>query len=154
MTAPEDPPPDPSAGDPPVRPQANGSPARSPSAAAPSPAGGPPAPAPSPDDREPEERDPGLARERTALAWTRTAIGFGALGGVVLKVNVVTGLIILAMAPLVWQLGRIPRSDSLGTDLPAVGITRIRLITLSIVAVSVLSLLVALLGHSAPGALR
>jgi uncharacterized membrane protein YidH (DUF202 family) len=109
---------------------------------------------PHPDDREPEERDPGLARERTALAWTRTAISFGALGGVVLKVNVVTGLLILAMAPLIWQLGRISRSNSPGTDLPTVGITRIRLITLSLVAVSVLSLLVALLGHSDPGALR
>jgi uncharacterized membrane protein YidH (DUF202 family) len=137
MTAQEDPPPDPSGG-----------------GEAPDPSAGGEAPGPHPDDREPEERDPGLARERTTLAWTRTAIGFGALGGVVLKVNVVTGLIILAMAPLVWQLGRISRSDSPGTDLPAVGTTRIRLITLSIVAVSLLSLLVALLGHSAPGALR
>jgi uncharacterized membrane protein YidH (DUF202 family) len=109
---------------------------------------------PHPDDREPEERAPGLAMERTALAWTRTAIGFAALGGAVLKVNVVTGLIILAMAPLVWQLGRIAPSGSPDSDLPAVGTTRIRLITLSIVAVSLLSLLVALLGHSAPGALR
>jgi uncharacterized membrane protein YidH (DUF202 family) len=109
---------------------------------------------PHPDDREPEERQPGLARERTALAWTRTAIAFGALGGVVLKVNVVTGLIILGIAPLVWQLGRMSGSGLPGTDLPAVGTTRIRLITLSIVAVALLSLLVALLGHSAPGALR
>jgi uncharacterized membrane protein YidH (DUF202 family) len=107
-----------------------------------------------PAEREPEELAPGLARERTSLAWTRTAIAFAALGGAVLKVNVVTGLIILAIAPLVWQLGRISRSGSPGTDLPAVGTTRIRLITLSIVAVSVLSLVVALLGHSVPGALR
>ena len=108
----------------------------------------------SPDDREPEERHPGLARERTTLAWTRTAISFAALGGVVLKVNVVSGLIILAIAPLVWQLGRVSRSNSPGTDLPTVGTTRIRLITVTIVAVSLLSLIVALLGKSAPGALR
>jgi uncharacterized membrane protein YidH (DUF202 family) len=108
----------------------------------------------SPDDVEPEERDPGLARARTSLAWTRTAIAFAALGGVVLKVNVVSGLIILAIAPLVWQLGRVPRSNSPGNDLPAVGTARIRLITVSIVAVSLLSLIVALLGKSAPGALR
>jgi len=108
----------------------------------------------SPDDSEPEERQPGLARERTSLAWTRTAISFAALGGVVLKVNVVSGLIILAIAPLVWQLGRVSRSNSPGTDLPAVGTTRIRLITVSIVVVSLLSLIVALLGKSAPGALR
>jgi uncharacterized membrane protein YidH (DUF202 family) len=109
---------------------------------------------PEPDDPEPEERDPGLARERTSLAWTRTAIGFAALGGAVLKVNVVTGLIIVAIAPVVWQLGRISPSGSPGTDVPAVGTTRIRLITLSIVLVSLLSLLVALLGRSSPGALR
>jgi hypothetical protein len=106
------------------------------------------------DDREPEERDPGLALERTSLAWTRTAIAFGALGGTVLKVNVVTGLVILAMAPVVWQLGRVTRSSSARTGLPVVGTMRIRLITVSIVAVSLLSLLVALLGHSDPGALR
>jgi uncharacterized membrane protein YidH (DUF202 family) len=106
------------------------------------------------DDRDPEERDPGLAHERTALAWTRTAIGFAALGGAVLKVNVVTGLIILAMAPLVWQVGRVPWNSSPGSGPPVVGTARIRLITVSIVVVSLLSLLVALLGHSAPGALR
>lgn len=107
------------------------------------------------DDRDdPEERDPGLARERTSLAWTRTAISFAALGGAVLRVNVVTGLIILAVAPLVWQLGRITGSGSPGTRLPAVGRVRIRLIAVSVVAVSLLSLLVALLGSAAPGALR
>jgi len=115
------------------------------------PAGGAPA-EPEADDREPEER-PGLARERTTLAWTRTAIAFAALGGVVLKDNVITGLIILGIAPLVWQLGRVPRGDSLPG--PAVaGTTRIRLITVSIVAVSLLSLLVAVFGPSVPGALR
>ena len=103
---------------------------------------------------DPEERDPGLARERTSLAWTRTAISFAALGGVVLKVNVVTGLIVLAVAPMVWQLGRIAESGSPRTQLPAVGVVRIRLITVSIVAVSLLSLLVALLGPAAPDALR
>ena len=103
---------------------------------------------------DPEERDPGLGRERTSLAWTRTAISFAALGGVVLKVNVVTGLIVLAVAPMVWQLGRISEGGSPRTQLPAVGVVRIRLITVSIVAVSLLSLLVALLGPAAPGALR
>lgn len=106
------------------------------------------------DSCEPEERDPGLALERTALAWTRTAIGFAALGGAVLKVNVTTGLIILAMAPMVWHLGRIARSGSPGKELPVVGTTRIRMITASIVAVAVLALLLTLLGHAAPGALR
>ena len=109
---------------------------------------------PAPAGDGPEERNPGLAQERTSLSWTRTAISFAALGGVVLKVNVVSGLIILGIAPLVWQLGRVSRSSSPSTDLPAVGTARIRMITLSIVVVAVLSLAVALLGHAAPGALR
>jgi hypothetical protein len=50
---------------------------------------------------------PGLARERTALAWTRTAISFAAVGGVVLKREVIPGLILLAVAPAIWQLGRL-----------------------------------------------
>ena len=107
-----------------------------------------------PQDDDPEERDPGLARERTSLAWTRTAISFAALGGVVLKSNVITGLIILAIAPLVWELGRMSRIGSPDKNLPAVGATRIRVITASIVAVALLSLLVALLGPATPGALR
>lgn len=109
---------------------------------------------PSLGDNEPEERDPGLARARTSLAWTRTAISFGAVGGVVLKVNVVTGLIILAIAPLIWVLGRVSAGISPGTASPAARAARIRLITVSIVGVSLLCLLVALLGPAAPGALR
>jgi uncharacterized membrane protein YidH (DUF202 family) len=102
---------------------------------------------------DPEERDPGLARERTSLSWTRTAISFAALGGVVLKANVITGLIILALAPVVWRIGRLARGPR-GTRLPAVGGRRIRLITVSIVGVSVLCLIIALLGPSVPGALQ
>jgi len=115
---------------------------------------------PAPDDIDPEEPAPGLARERTALAWTRTAIAFGALGGVVLKVNVITGLLILAIAPLVWQLGRLSGGEARGvggaeaSGLEPVSVRRIRLITVSIVGVAVLCLLVALFGRDAPGALR
>jgi uncharacterized membrane protein YidH (DUF202 family) len=108
---------------------------------------------PQPAD-DPEERDPGLARERTSLSWTRTAISFAALGGVVLKANVISGLIILAIAPLIWQLGRVTRGDSPGTSLPAVGATRLFMITVSIVAVSLLCLFIAIFGRAVPGALR
>jgi uncharacterized membrane protein YidH (DUF202 family) len=64
------------------------------------PAPGPPAPGPS------GSRDPGLARERTSLSWTRTAISFAAVGGVVLKRAVVPGLVLLALAVVVYALGR------------------------------------------------
>lgn len=105
-------------------------------------------------DNDPEESDPGLARERTSLSWTRTAISFAALGGVVLKANVITGLVILALAPLVWNVGRLSRGGSPSGRLPAVGGRRIGLITLLIVAVSVLCLIIAVLGPSVPGALH
>ena len=102
----------------------------------------------------PEERDPGLARERTSLSWTRTAIAFAALGGVVLKDNVITGLIVLAVAPVIWQLGRVTRGRGPQADLPAVGATRLFIITVSIVAVSLLCLAIAIFGRAVPGALR
>jgi Domain of unknown function (DUF202) len=131
-----------------------------------------------------EERDPGLARERTSLAWTRTALSFAALSGAVLKANIITGLIILAVAPLIWQLGHISRgrppdsprpadptapagpansalpagpalpADPAGPALPVVGATRLFIITLAVVAVSLLCLIVAILGPADPGALR
>ena len=102
----------------------------------------------------PEELDPGLARERTLLSWTRTGIGFGALGGAVLKTNVITGLIILAIAPVIWQLGRVSRGRYLGTELPALGATRLFFITVAIVVVAVLCLAITIFGKSVPGALR
>jgi len=106
------------------------------------------------DPTDPEEGDPGLARERTSLSWTRTAISFAALGGVVLKANVITGLIILAVSPLVWQLGRLSRGGPPGAPLSAVSGRRILLITVSVVGVALLSLIIAVLGPSVPGALH
>ncbi len=103
---------------------------------------------------DPEERDPGLARERTSLAWTRTAISFAALGGTMLKANALTGLLILAVAPVIWQLGRASRSPADPADLPALGATRLFVITLVTVAVALLCLVIAIFGKSVPGALR
>jgi uncharacterized membrane protein YidH (DUF202 family) len=102
----------------------------------------------------PEERDPGLARERTSLSWTRTAISFAALGGVVLKENVITGLIILAIAPIVWELGRVSRGSGPRAGFRPAGATRLFLISVAIVAMALLSLLIAIFGKSVPGALR
>jgi uncharacterized membrane protein YidH (DUF202 family) len=103
---------------------------------------------------DPEESDTGLAHERTSLAWTRTAISFGAVGGAVLKANVVTGLIILAIAPVIWQLGRASQGGATGTGQRVVSATRLFFITLAIIAVSLICLAVAIFGKSAPGALR
>jgi uncharacterized membrane protein YidH (DUF202 family) len=88
--------------------------------------------APSPSDQGP--RDPGLAQERTMLAWTRTAISFAAVGGVVLKRELVPGLILLALVPAVYLLGRLAYSRPV----------KHKLVTATIVAVALVSLVVAL----------
>lgn len=84
-----------------------------------------------PDD--PEDRDPGVARERTALAWTRTAISFAAVGGVVLKKDLIPGLILLVVALVIWQLGRLPHHRP----------GQLRLVTATIVLVSLVALAVS-----------
>ena len=83
-----------------------------------------------PDD---EDGDPGLARARTSMAWTRTALSFAAVGGVVLKEDLIPGLLILAAVPVIWQLGRLTHY------LPG----RLRLGTVTIVAVALVALAVS-----------
>jgi len=85
------------------------------------------------DHDDQEDGDPGLARARTSLAWTRTALSFAAVGGVVLRKDVVAGLIIMAAAPVIWQLGRLDHRTP----------GRLRLVTATIVAISLVSLAVA-----------
>jgi uncharacterized membrane protein YidH (DUF202 family) len=81
----------------------------------------------------PPAPDRGLARERTALAWTRTAISFAAVGGVVLKREVVAGLILLAVAAGIWLLGRLAHRRQ----------SRLKLVTAAIVAVALVALVVS-----------
>jgi uncharacterized membrane protein YidH (DUF202 family) len=83
---------------------------------------------------DPDE-DRGLARERTSLAWTRTALSFGAVGGVIVKSHLVTGLIVMGCAPVIWQLGRQTMREAPG---PTVG-RRMRTIMIAIVAVAVVA---------------
>jgi uncharacterized membrane protein YidH (DUF202 family) len=82
-----------------------------------------------------EDADPGLARERTSLAWTRTALSFGAVAGVVLRKDVIIGLIILAVVPVIWQVGRLAYHHP----------GRLKLVTATILAVSLVSLVIALI---------
>jgi uncharacterized membrane protein YidH (DUF202 family) len=83
---------------------------------------------------EPDDSDPGLARARTSLAWTRTALSFGAVGGVILKRDVPTGLVIIGLAPVIWLLGRLAHRLR----------GRLALVTATIIAVSLVALVVAL----------
>ena len=81
-----------------------------------------------------EDADPGLAGVRTSLAWTRTALSFAAVGGVLLKKDVVPGLIILATALVIWRVGRL--------DYHRPG--RLKLVTATVLAVALVALVVAL----------
>lgn len=80
-----------------------------------------------------EDASPGLARERTSLAWTRTALSFAAVAGVLLKRDVVAGLTVMATVPVIWEAGR------LNHDRPG----RLKLVTVTIVTVALVALVVA-----------
>jgi uncharacterized membrane protein YidH (DUF202 family) len=98
---------------------------------------------------DPDE-DRGFARERTALAWTRTALSFGALGGVIVKSHVVLGLVVLGCVPVIWQLGRLTMRE-----VPAELLDRrLRTILTVIVGVAVVALVVSFLGKGTPLRLR
>ena len=94
-----------------------------------------------------EDADPGLARERTEFAWTRTAISFAALGGVVLKSRPYAGISILVLSALIWQLGQVARAPGAGRARPR----QLLLIAIAVTAVSIIALAIALLGPEPSG---
>lgn len=94
-----------------------------------------------------EDADPGLARDRTELAWTRTAIAFAAVGGALLKTTPLAGLLVLGMSALVWGLGRLSGHPGLPESRHW---PRHMLITLTVTLVSLVALAVILLARSSP----
>ena len=68
-----------------------------------------------PDDIE--DRDPGLARERTDLAWTRTAVSFAALGAAMLRTSTATGAIVMVIGAAVWGLGQLSARETQSTTI-------------------------------------
>jgi uncharacterized membrane protein YidH (DUF202 family) len=94
-----------------------------------------------PDD--PEDADPGLARQRTRLAWVRTTIAFAALGGAVLKTNIPAGIAVLAMTPLVILTGHLSTHSVPGRPRPG----HVLMTAVAITAVAVGVLILVLLGH-------
>ena len=89
--------------------------------------------------------DPGLVRARTSLAWTRTALAFAALGGVILKRDLADGLVVLGLSGLVWVVGRLAQVP--GQARPG----RLLVITLAVIGVSVVALMLALVGPQTAG---
>jgi uncharacterized membrane protein YidH (DUF202 family) len=88
-----------------------------------------------------EDADPGLARARTALSWTRTAISFAALGAAILKSRPYAGIPILILSALIWGMGQLVRAP--GTD--RARSRRLLVIAVAITGVSVVALAIALL---------
>ena len=103
---------------------------------------------PVPSD-DPEDADPGLARERTRLAWTRTALAFAAVGAAMLKREPIPGLIVLATTPLIWAVGRFASHVLRGRPRPG----RLLVVTVTVTLVAVLATVAAFLSPG-PASLR
>ena len=101
-----------------------------------------------PDD--PEDLFQGTAAERTRLAWARTAMAFGAVGLAMLRREPVAGLLVLAVTPLIWALGRYVTERAR----PEARSRRLLLVTVAVTGVAVLAMVAALLGHGGPVRLR
>jgi hypothetical protein len=78
------------------------------------------------------------------MAWTRTALAFGAVGAIILRTSVVAGAVVLATSPLIYVLGVLARPGA-GAERSA---GRLRLVSATIVVVALVALVVAAL---APG---
>src|SRR5262245_42549460 len=88
-----------------------------------------------------ERRDPGLAGERTRLAWARTAIAFAAVGAALLKKELEVGLITLAAAPMVFVAGRLAARATT----PQQRSRRLLAVAITVTVVAILALVAALL---------
>jgi uncharacterized membrane protein YidH (DUF202 family) len=108
----------------------------------------PPGAAALPED--PEDLSPGTAAERTRLAWARTAIAFGAVGLAMLRGEPVAGLIALAVAPVIWALGRYVSA----TAPPEARSRRLLVVAVAVTGVAMLATVAALIGHGGPVRLR
>ncbi len=104
-----------------------------------------------PDDIE--DRDPGLARERTDLAWTRTSISFAALGAAMLHTNAIAGTLVLATAVAIWVLGQLSVREFQPNARPR-RLSRRRTVQIITVVTTLMSVLAALLALAVPESAR
>jgi uncharacterized membrane protein YidH (DUF202 family) len=96
------------------------------------------------DSRPP---DPGLARERTSLAWTRSAIAFAAIGAAITKTRPLIGAPLLAFSAVIWLIGRSRRTPGLAGLAPR----RVLTVAISVTVIAIAALIIALVEQSAPG---
>ena len=98
-----------------------------------------------------EDRDPGLARERTDLAWTRTAISFAAVGAVLLRSDPAVGAAVLAAAAAVWFLGRLSAEAATQPAMRRRRLSHRRILQVITAATTLMSLMALALALLAPG---
>jgi uncharacterized membrane protein YidH (DUF202 family) len=98
-------------------------------------------------DRAGRNGDPGLARARTSLAWTRTALSFAAIGGIILRRDLAAGFVVLALSGLVWVVGRLAAVPGQVRARPG----RLLVIAIAVTAVALVALTMALFGPQTGG---
>ncbi len=86
-----------------------------------------------------------LAKERTNLAWTRTAIAFAATGAAILKNHLIAGLVVLGLGAVTWGTRLAFPATLDDQSMPR----RLLLVTITVSAVGVVALVVVFTAHSA-----
>lgn len=94
-----------------------------------------------------EDYDPGLARERTKLAWTRSSIAFAAIGGLILKTRPLVGAPLLILSAVIWSIGLMRRTPGQA----GVARKRVLFVTICVTVIAIAALTIALAGPSSDG---
>ena len=94
-----------------------------------------------------QEADPGLARERTRLAWTRSSVSFAAIGVLILKTRPLIGAPLLILSAVIWSIGLARRTPGRAGVAPK----RVLFVAICVFVVAAAALVLALAGHSAHG---
>jgi len=94
-----------------------------------------------------EDADPGLARERTKLAWTRSSVSFAAIGVLILKARPLIGAPVLLLSAAVWSIGLVRRTPSRAGVAPK----RVLFVAICVLAVAIVALTLALIVYSPQG---
>jgi len=103
-----------------------------------------------PEDSAPEDMedsDPGLARERTKLAWTRSSISFAAIGVLILKTRPLIGAPLLILSAVIWSIGLTQRTPGQA----GVARKRVLFVMICVLVIAAVALTIALAGRSPHG---
>ena len=94
-----------------------------------------------------DDADPGLARERTKLAWTRSSVSFAAVGILILKTRPLIGAPLLVLSAVIWSIGLTRRTPGRAGVAPK----RVTFVMICVLVIAALALTLALTAHSPHG---